>query len=142
MEETRGDPVEDRETQPQRSIDRSTGYAVPRTVRWTSGVNILAGAWLVIAAFLLDYGDVSGAMVNAIVVGLIVLVAAAYRTANPGKASALSWINAFLGLWLIVAPFAFRYSGTAPATNDIIVGLVVLAMASVSAVVGQRLIAS
>ena len=41
----------------------------------------------------------------------------------------LNWINAVLGLWLIIAPFVLSYSSAAAAMwNDIIIGLVALVL--------------
>lgn len=42
----------------------------------------------------------------------------------------MNWINAILGLWLIIAPFSLGYSTHAePFWNGIIVGLVVAVLA-------------
>ncbi len=112
-------------------------------MRWSSGTNIAAGAWLLIAPFVLGYSAVGAAVGNAITVGLLVLALAWYRTAKPAKGIGASWSNAVLGGWLVVAPFALGYSGTGAAVaNDIIVGLIVLTLGAVSAVAGNRLSAS
>lgn len=113
------------------------------TVRWSSGTNIAAGAWLLIAPFVLGYSAVGAAVGNAIIVGLLVLALAWYRTAKPAKGIGASWTNAVLGGWLIAAPFALGYSGTdAAVANDIIVGLIVLTLGAVSAVAGNKVAAS
>lgn len=112
------------------------------TVRWSSGTNIAAGAWLLIAPFVLGYSAVAAAVSNAIIIGLLVLGLAWYRTAKPGKGVGASWTNAVLGGWLIAAPFALGYSGTGAAVaNDIIVGLVVLTLGVVSVVAGNKVAA-
>ncbi|MGB5150313.1 MAG: SPW repeat protein [Mycobacterium sp.] len=47
-----------------------------------------------------------------------------------------STINALLGIWLVIAPFALAYShNTGALWNDIIVGVVVVALAGVRAFV-------
>ncbi len=110
------------------------------TVRWSSGTNIAAGAWLLAAPFVLGYGSVTAAVSNAIVVGLLVLGLGWYRTANPAKGVGASWTNAVLGGWLAVAPFVLGYSTTGAAVaNDVIVGLLVLTLGAVSAVAGNKL---
>lgn len=40
----------------------------------------------------------------------------------------LSWTNFVLGLWLLISPFTLSYGGTA-ATEDIIVGILIAALA-------------
>jgi len=46
----------------------------------------------------------------------------------PGTVRTLSWINALLGLWVLLAPFILGYSGTSGGAtwNDVIVGVVVI----------------
>jgi len=70
------------------TTDRSS---VRTTVYWTSGSNLLAGIWLVIAPFALAYNDIEGALWNDIIIGIsiFVLVLAAWsayasRDVRPG----------------------------------------------------------
>ncbi|MBW3665345.1 MAG: SPW repeat protein [Actinobacteria bacterium] len=114
--------------------------AARRTVQWASGTNIVAGAWLLFAPFVLGVGDVTAAVWNGILVGLTLLSLAWYRTANPGQGIGASWTNAALGGWLLFAPFALGVgSVAAAAANGIIVGLIVLTAAITSAVAGRKL---
>jgi len=104
-------------------------------VRTSGGLDILAGIWLIIAPFLLNYSARGGSVANDVIVGIVVLVLAGvqisgenYRTSWP------SWINVLLGLWLIAAPFLLGYpSGSAAMWNDIILGIVVGALSLTSA---------
>ena len=75
------------------------------TVQWTSGINIVAGLWLIIAPFVLGYEGIQAALWNDVLVGIIVAAFAVARVARPLMNPSLSWLNALLGLWLIVAPF-------------------------------------
>ena len=104
-------------------------------VKTASGLNLVLGIWLLIAPFLLgNSGGGALAMWNDMVVGVIVLILAWIRFANPASATGLSWTNAVLGLWLILAPFILGYSGTAAALwNDIIVGIAVAVFGTWSA---------
>jgi hypothetical protein len=91
-----------------------------------SGINIVLGAWMIIAPFVLGYSANPVAMWNSIIVGAIVLILAWIRAANPASAPGLSWINAILGVWLIIAPFILGTSATARSSaqwNEIIVGI-------------------
>ena len=127
----------------------TTIQRIRQTVQWTSGINIVAGLWLIIAPFVLGYVDIRAALWNDIVVGIIVAAFAVARVARPLMNPSLSWINAVLGLWLIVAPFALGYGrgvdaealaaegfvGAAPTAmwNDIIVGVIILVLGAWSA---------
>jgi SPW repeat len=114
------------------------------TVQWISGINVVAGLWLIIAPFVLGYDEIRAALWNDVLVGIIVAAFAMARVAGPLQHPGLSWINALLGLWLIVAPFLLAYGGPleaeAPAVegaigaaeaamwNDIIVGVIILVL--------------
>lgn len=104
-------------------MDRNMQQAQPAKI--PSGLNILLSIWLIASPFLLGYLGMSAlAMWDAIIVGVIVLILAWIRFANPASATWLSWVNAVLGLWLIVAPFVLGTSNIAGAMwNDIVVGI-------------------
>lgn len=122
-------------------MNASTSFQVnSRKARWMSGINVLAGAWLFVAPFVLGYVALRAALWNDMLVGATIFLLALVRAITPGHSPALSWVNVLLGLWLIVAPFALLYgsmgttSGPAAATgNDIVVGIIVLALAYWSA---------
>ncbi len=105
--------------------------------RIPSGLNILFSLWLIISPFLLAYSGLSTlAMWDAIIVGVIVLILAAIREANPMNASFLSWINALLGLWLLISPFILGTSHfTAVLWDDVIVGIAFIVFGVWSALV-------
>jgi hypothetical protein len=98
-----------------------------------SGLNVLAGIWLIIAPFVLGYGS-GDPYWNDIVFGAIVAVLALVRISGAYRASELSWINALIGVWLFVSAFWLDSTGRAGG-NDIILGIIVflLAIASASA---------
>lgn len=110
-------------------------------VRWASGTNVVLGLWLIAAPFVvLYYRDSTAAAWNDVIVGLLVLSFAWYRSARPASGVGLSWANAVLGLWEAVAPFTLGYSGTTAAVwNDVVVGLAILVLATWSASSGSRL---
>ncbi len=92
-------------------------------VRTASGLNILFGLWLIISPFVLSFAGSTG-MWDAVIVGVIGIVLAWIRYANPANAPVLSWINALLGVWLIISPFLFGMAGvTALLWDYIIVGI-------------------
>ncbi len=92
-------------------------------VRTASGLNILFGLWLIISPFVLSFAGSTG-MWDAVIVGVIGVVLAWIRYASPDRAPILSWINALLGIWLIISPFLFGMAGvTALLWDYIIVGI-------------------
>lgn len=101
-------------------------------IRGASGINLAIGIWLIIAPFVL--ATTGAALVNDVAVGIVIAALAAVRIARPAAATKpASWVNAVLGAWLIVAPFALGYISQAAFWNDILVGVAVLVFALWSA---------
>jgi hypothetical protein len=102
---------------------------------WLSGVNLLAGLWLIVSAFLFGgFGEASGGAWNSLIVGIVIAALAASRAYRPDAGSGLSWINAILGAWMIAAPFVYDYTFNAARTwNSIIVGFIIVIFAVASA---------
>jgi hypothetical protein len=93
---------------------------------------VVVGFWEALASFILGYSAITAATWNAIIIGemlvALAVVAAILDYANVYRI--LDWVNAALGLWLILSPFILGYSTTVVATwNDVIVGVVVLMLA-------------
>lgn len=108
---------------------------VRTTVKSASGFNIAAGVWLIVAPFVLAYTGVTAALWNDILIGLAIAILAWVRVAKPLQNEGASWTNLVLGIWLIIAPFALGYSATTAAmVNDIVVGIIVAALAAWSAI--------
>ena len=106
-----------------------------QNVQVLSGINIVLGAWLIIAPFVLGYQTMV-ALWNNIIVGAIVLILAWIRAANPNSMPGLSWINVILGVWLIIAPFVLGYASTTGIRwNDIVVGIGIAVFGAWSALV-------
>lgn len=116
----------------------------PLAASIASAVNFLAGAWLVLAPFILGFqatgGHVDGYW-NEVVVGIVVALLALVRSFAPGEGSWLSAVNVVLGLWLVASPFALAYQGpdaAAATTVDVSAGIVIVLMATVSFVATWR----
>lgn len=109
------------------------------SVRIASGLNILAGLWLILAPFLLGYSDLERATPNNIAVGALILIMAGTRVVNPSMAPGLSWINAILGVWLILSPFVLGHNDVERAMwNDLAVGILVACLGAWSALSTPR----
>ncbi|MBE7470022.1 MAG: SPW repeat protein [Anaerolineales bacterium] len=103
-----------------------------KTANWLNWLVAVAGLWELLSPFALGYSALTVAMWNAVIVGVVLIAlgawAALYKEAKTDRT--LDWINAVLGVWLVISPFALDYSATAMAMwNNIIVGIVVLALA-------------
>jgi hypothetical protein len=95
------------------------------------GVNLILGAWAIIAPFALGYYTLSTtAMWNDIVFGLMIFACSWCVLAEvPGQA-ACSSCAMLSGAWLMIAPFAFNYRIEAVA-SDLIVGFLVLVISAI-----------
>ena len=91
-------------------------------VRSLSGINILAGIWLIISPFILGYNS-TGNSTQQIIFGAIVLILGIVRMALP-NATWPSWVNFIIGLWIIIAPWTMA-TVTAARWNEVITGIVV-----------------
>jgi len=103
-------------------------------IRAVSGVDILAGLWLVAAPFIFNYAANGGSRANDVIVGIAVLLLAGIQMAGENYRTSLpSWISGILGVWLIIAPFAMSFpSGSAAMWSDVIAGIVLVILAAVN----------
>lgn len=118
-------PPFDREPAPAAAGDWRAAVAT------ASGLNLLAGIWLIIAPFVLGYAGADPYW-NDIVFGAIVAALALARIVGAYRASWLSYVNALIGVWLFVSAFWLDSSGRA-IWNDIILGIVVFFLGLTSA---------
>lgn len=99
-----------------------------------SGLDILAGVWLIISPFVLGYQDIRNATSNDVVFGILICLLAAIRFFGAYAAASLSWINAIFGLWILVSPwFLVYYHYPSPLWNNVIFGVAVMVLAGWSA---------
>ncbi len=108
--------------------------------RIPSALNILFSLWLIASPWLLGfYNKNLVALWDAIIVGVIVLVLSWIRENNPGSYPWMSWVNAVLGIWLIISPFILGVGAVTGVMVDfIIVGIAFLIFGVWSALVTQR----
>ena len=109
-------------------------------VRIASGLDILAGLWMVVAPFLLNYSFQTAALWNSVISGLAVAILAGRREWGEGyRYAAPSWINAGIGAWLVVSPFILGFeTGGVAWWNHIVVGIGVVVFALWSALSTPR----
>jgi hypothetical protein len=100
-------------------------------VMGASGLNFLAGLWLLISPWVLNYGG-RDPYWNDIVFGAIVAFLALIRMSGAYRESWLSWTNALVGVWVFISAFWLQH-GNGAVTNNWIVGVVVFILAVWSA---------
>jgi hypothetical protein len=86
-------------------------------------LNMVFGAWLVVSPYLLGYST-SQAKWQQTFAGLVVLILAGLRFMAT-QWQWLSWLNAFVGIWMIIAPFTTGYQSTVAFWNEVILGILV-----------------
>ncbi len=99
-------------------------------MKYITWISLILGLWLIALPYALGFESSSTIATGTnVVVGILFIVCSAWTLTT---SSALIGVNAFQALcsiWLIVAPFATRYSSLSQATlNDVIVGIIVLAV--------------
>jgi hypothetical protein len=93
---------------------------------------VIAGVWELVAPFILGYANVTAALWNAIIVGILFIILGAWAalTADAATSKTLDWIAVVVGIWLIIAPFVLGYTAVTVALwNAIIVGIIAAACA-------------
>jgi hypothetical protein len=102
--------------------------------RTASILNLIAGLWLIISPFWMNFLGAPAALWNTCLTGVAVGVLSLIRACYPLRNVGLSWINLILGVWLIVSPFFLPYNYLEPAVrNSVITGIVVIVLAFWSA---------
>src|SRR3954454_12249569 len=127
-------PVRDRATAP--AAGPAAGWR--STVMAASGLNVVAGIWLIIAPFVLGYGG-GDPYWNDIVLGALIALVGVARVLSGTRYAWLSGLNMLFGAWVFAA--AFWLDATARASwNDAIVGAIVFLLGAVAASVaaGRR----
>lgn len=121
----------------------------PQLPGLVSGVLLASGVWLVLAPFVLSYGSTGsgfGARWNDVLVGLALTATAVARLTGAVRLGVASAVPLLLGLWLLMAPLVLAYglrAGSTQATlNDMVVGLLVAAMATLGYVSGRMLVST
>lgn len=96
------------------------------SARTASILTLIAGLWLIISPFWMNYLGDPAALWNTCAIGVVVGLLSLIRASYPARNVSLSWINLLLGLWLIVSPFVLPYQQLEAAVrNDVISGIVI-----------------
>ena len=106
----------------------------PRTPRWgwrdevasASGLNVIAGIWLVVSPSVLGYGP-DDPVWNPVLFGMLLLFFALIRAVGAYGQTWMSGVNVVIGGWIFASAFWLAHTTTA-AWNDLITGAVVMAL--------------
>lgn len=112
-----------------------------KTAKGLSWVIAVAGLWEILAPFIIGYSSVTAAMVDAIILGILLLGLGLWAALvnSEGTIKGLSWTNGVLGLWVLLAPFILSYSKTTGAmVNDIIIGILVVILGVWAALAAKK----
>jgi hypothetical protein len=99
-----------------------------------SGLDVVAGFWLLISPFALMFPRDTDAMINNVVLGLAIGSLALYRFFHPARSAWLSVMNVILGIWVMIAPFVLGFDTLESAkTSNVITGISVILLSAWSA---------
>lgn len=94
------------------------------SIRSMAALNVIFGIWLIISPYILGYQG-SQAKWQSVIAGIVVAILGAVRYFLPSQVWT-SWVNAVIGLWMIISPFATSYNTTAAYWNQVIFGILIL----------------
>jgi hypothetical protein len=102
--------------------------------RLASGLNFLVAIYLIISGWV--DGITSGNTANAIILGIVVAILAATRFSGATRPWA-SWVDAIIGVWLIISPWVYGFAGQSFMWNYIIVGIIMVVLGVWSATASE-----
>lgn len=100
-------------------------------VRVASGLDIIAGLWLLISSFFLPI--TTELAWSCAIAGLIVTILAAIRAFGAYNRSWMSWVNVVIGVWVIASPWVLPTASDEAIWNAVITGIVIVVLAAWSA---------
>ena len=83
------------------------------------GINIIAGIWLFISAFILPHE--SAMFTNTWILGILAVIFAIVAM----RFSGVRFLNTLLAIWLFISAFALPHVSNAPVWNNAIVAIVI-----------------
>jgi len=98
-----------------------------KRLRHVVQVNILLGAWLIIAPFVMGYSGTTVEVANDVTLGIWLIVCSWWILAAATRQVGASTLELIGALWLVAAPFVLHYQRMSrPFDNDIAVGILTL----------------
>ena len=125
--------------------DRPVNDLMRPLLRVLGWIIALCGLWEssdIVLPFLIGVARVQPVVWGHIVAGTILIIAGVWAalTNDFETARSMDWAATIAGAWLVIAPFGFGASRLVPAVlNDVLVGAIVLILASASGLLRQRI---
>ena len=94
---------------------------------WQDPANALLGVWLIVSPLVLGFQSDMTSLVNAVVVGVLLLATALGAIFVPRAWE--EWTETGLGLWLVVSPWVLGSATQAAKASAVVTGLVVITLA-------------
>jgi hypothetical protein len=104
----------------------------------------LAGLLAVIAPFVLGFSTMTAMLWSNLIVGILLIIFGVWAAVSDRMSTdrTLDWINAILGLWLLISPFVLGGSAVMAALwSDVVLGIVALVLGVVAALRENRMVA-
>ncbi len=100
-------------------------------MNYGSGINIILGLWLIVSSWIVGYAS-PGMLWNNIVFGAAVVILSWIRLSVGSHPTIPSWLNALIGVWLVIAPFVYAGVSLAQKWNSVVAGVLAFIFALVS----------
>lgn len=102
------------------------------STRWAAGLTMVAGLWILISPWALQFWGISTATGNNIILGVAILILA-FVQFNGAEELWASWVNFILGVWMLISPYVLGFSmfGRILA-NNLVSGAVVAVLALIA----------
>jgi hypothetical protein len=105
------------------------------TARITDGALVLAGLYLTVSPWVVGFPPFEANLsVNNFICGIAVALLAAGFAVSYGRTHGLTWLPVVIGLWTIFAPLIIQrgYASAGAIANNIVVGLIIIALGIVA----------
>jgi hypothetical protein len=98
-------------------------------VRLADGLNVLVGLWLILAPALITFNS-SAMVISSIATGLALIALAGGHELQLSKTWE-GWLGMLVGLWAVIAPFAFAGTTLGAAWASVVGGVLAMAFGAV-----------
>lgn len=105
-----------------------------RPRQYASGINLIAGLWLLLAGTALVFSNPNSPVTNDFVVGILVVCFSLWHILKP-ETHLPSWLNVALGGWLLAAPSTLHYAFAGHVWSDVIAGVFLIVFGTLAALV-------
>lgn len=117
-----------------------TNWKWPEKAGWQDAATLILGIWLIVSPWAVGFYDLSAAMWNGVLGGIVLALFALAALVNYREWE--EWIDGVLGLWFAVSPWVLGFGALGGATaghfgatiNFLLVGLIVLGLSAWSVV--------